>query len=128
MGLAAGEGVELVAEEGSVPAAGEGLVPAVVEVGVGVMAEVAMVSAAVGEDVGAIAVAAADGKLAGVKERRWRGGGMTTSGLHPCCNHHMYLHRDKISVICRSIHVHVFMVSCTRICIYIMWGLLGLAQ
>jgi len=64
VGLAAGEGVGLVAEEGSVPA--------VVEVGVGAMAEVAMVFAAVGEDVGAIAVAAAaaDGKLAGVKERR----------------------------------------------------------
>ena len=53
----------LVAEKGSVPA--------VVEVGVGAMAEVAMVFATVGEDVGAIAVAAAaDGKLAGVKERR----------------------------------------------------------
>jgi len=75
VGLAAGEGVGLVAEEGSVPAAGKGLVPAVVEVGVGAMAEVAMVSAAVGEDVGAIAVAAAaDGKLAGVIERRWRRG------------------------------------------------------
>ena len=57
----------LVAEKGSVPA--------VVEVGVGAMAEVAMVFATVGEDVGAIAVAAAaDGKLAGVKERRWRRG------------------------------------------------------
>ena len=41
---------------------------------------------------------------------------MSTCGLHPCCNHHMYLHRDKISVICRSIHV--LMVSCTCICIY----------